>query len=76
MTRAQRQRQVLPQHFAESANHWILLKLVGTKSNRMGLGAQIRITADDGTKQWNEATTRAGYACASDSTRALRPGRV
>ena len=27
-------------------NHWILLKLVGTKSNRMAIGAQIRITAE------------------------------
>jgi len=48
-------------------NHWILLKLVGVKSNRMGLGAQIRITGEDGLKQYNEATTAVGYACASDS---------
>jgi hypothetical protein len=48
-------------------NHWILLKLVGTKSNRMGIGAQIRITADDNSKQYNEVTTAAGYAGASDS---------
>ena len=27
---------------AETRNHWMLLKLVGTKSNRMGIGAQIR----------------------------------
>ena len=27
-----------------NGNHWMLLKLVGTKSNRMGLGAQVRIT--------------------------------
>jgi hypothetical protein len=47
-------------------NHWILLKLLGTKSNRMGLGAQIRITLEDGTAQWNEATTAVGYASSSD----------
>ena len=47
-------------------NHWILLKLVGTKSNRMGIGAQIRITTDDGRKQYNEATTSTGYAASSD----------
>src|SRR5206468_1886931 len=40
--------------------------LVGTRSNRMGLGAQIKITADDGHSQWNEATTSVGYACSSD----------
>jgi len=54
-------------NISKNNNHWILLKLVGKKSNRMGLGAQIRITAEDGTKQYNEATTAVGYACASDS---------
>ncbi len=54
-------------NISKNSNHWILLKLVGKKSNRMGLGAQIRITTDDGKKQYNEATTAVGYACASDS---------
>jgi hypothetical protein len=48
-------------------NHWTLLKLVGTKSNRMGIGAQIRITTEDGRSQWNEVTTAVGYASSSDS---------
>ena len=48
-------------------NHWILLKLVGTKSNRMGIGAQVEITAIDGHSQWNEVTTAVGYASSSDS---------
>jgi hypothetical protein len=48
-------------------SHWILIRLTGTKSNRMGLGAKVRITTDDGRTQWNEATTAVGYACASDS---------
>ena len=47
-------------------NHWILLKLVGVKSNRMGLGAQVRITTENGAKQYNHATTAIGYACSSD----------
>lgn len=47
-------------------NHWILLKLVGTKSNRMGIGAQVRLTAADGSVQWNESTTAVGYASSSD----------
>jgi enediyne biosynthesis protein E4 len=46
--------------------HWILIRLVGTRSNRMGLGAQIRIITPDGRSQWNEATTAVGYACSSD----------
>ena len=53
-------------NITETHNHWILLKLVGTKSNRMGLGAQIRVTTDDGRKLYNEATTSTGYAASSD----------
>lgn len=47
-------------------NHWILLKLVGTRSNRMGIGAQIHIMTEDGHSQWNEVTTSVGYASSSD----------
>jgi hypothetical protein len=47
-------------------NHWILLKLTGVKSNRMGLGAQVKITTEDGKVQYNHATTSTGYACSSD----------
>jgi len=54
-------------NISETGNHWILLKLVGTKSNRMGIGAQIHITTDDGRQQWNEVTTAVGYASSSDS---------
>jgi hypothetical protein len=50
----------------ETHNHWILLRLIGTKSNRMGLGAQIRVTTGDGRKLYNEATTSTGYAASSD----------
>jgi enediyne biosynthesis protein E4 len=53
-------------NISENGNHWILLKLVGTRSNRMGIGAQIRVTSEDGKKQWNEATTAVGYASSSD----------
>ena len=53
-------------NMTETGNHWILIKLVGTKSNRMGIGAQIRITTPDGKKQWNECTTAVGYASSSD----------
>ena len=54
-------------NITENGNHWILLKLVGTKSNRTGIGAQIHITTEDGKQQWNEVTTAVGYASASDS---------
>jgi len=52
-------------NISQNGNHWILLKLVGVKSNRMGLGAQVRVTTDDGV-QYNHATTSTGYACSSD----------
>jgi hypothetical protein len=48
-------------------NHWILMKLIGKKSNRMGIGAQIQITTEGGRTQWNEVTTSVGYASSSDS---------
>ena len=48
-------------------NHWILLNLVGTKSNRMAIGAQIRLTTEDGNTQWNQVATAVGYASSSDS---------
>ena len=54
-------------NISETGNHWILLKLVGTKSNRMGIGAQIHITTEDGASQWNEVTTAVGYTASSDS---------
>ena len=47
-------------------NHWLLLKLVGRSSNRMGIGARIRVTTADGQKQWSEVTTSTGYAASSD----------
>jgi hypothetical protein len=53
-------------NISPGGNHWILLKLVGTKSNRMGLGARVRVTTPDGAKQYNHATTSTGYACSSD----------
>ncbi|HVN21694.1 MAG TPA: CRTAC1 family protein [Dongiaceae bacterium] len=54
-------------NISQNKNHWILLRLVGTRSNRMGIGAQIRLTAEDGASQWNEVTTAVGYASSSDS---------
>jgi len=54
-------------NISETGNHSILLKLVGRKSNRMGIGAQIHIVTDDGHSQWNEVTTSTGYTSSSDS---------
>jgi hypothetical protein len=54
-------------NISDHKNHWILLNLVGTKRNRMAIGAQIRITTEDGKSQWNQVTTAVGYASSSDS---------
>ncbi len=53
-------------NISRNDNHWILLKLTGVKSNRIGLGARVRITTGDGRQQYNHATTSTGYACSSD----------
>jgi enediyne biosynthesis protein E4 len=46
-------------------NHWLLINLVGTVSNRDGLGAKIKITTKEGTR-YNHATTSVGYGSSSD----------
>jgi hypothetical protein len=46
-------------------NHWIILNLVGTKSNRDGLGTKVKITTSQGS-QFNHATTAVGYNSSSD----------
>jgi hypothetical protein len=49
------------------AAHWISFSLRGKKSNRQGIGALVKVTAADGSAQWNTATTSVGYACSSDA---------
>jgi hypothetical protein len=46
-------------------NHWVILKLIGVKSNRDGLGARVKVTTTHG-DQYNEATTAVGYNSSSD----------
>jgi enediyne biosynthesis protein E4 len=46
-------------------NHWIILKLVGMKSNRDGLGTKVKITTANGA-QYNHATTAVSYNSSSD----------
>ena len=53
-------------NITENHNHWLMLKLTGTTSNRMGIGAQIRLTTGDGQTQYDELTTSSGYAASSD----------
>jgi enediyne biosynthesis protein E4 len=46
-------------------NHWIILKLIGTKDNRDGIGTKIKLTTTNGV-QYNHATTAVGYSSSSD----------
>jgi hypothetical protein len=46
-------------------NHWLLVKTVGTRSNRDGIGARIKLESEGGT-QYNHVTTSVGYASSSD----------
>jgi hypothetical protein len=49
-----------------NAGHWLLVRLVGTASNRDGLGARLKLTTADGV-QFNHATTSVGYGSSSDN---------
>jgi hypothetical protein len=50
---------------SRNRNHWIILKLVGVKSNRDGLGTKVKVTTSLGT-QYNQATTAVSYNSSSD----------
>ena len=48
------------QNVSPDDNHWLVLKLIGTRSNRDGIGARIRLG-----NQSNHMTTAVGYASSS-----------
>jgi len=48
-----------------SQNHWLLLKLVGHKSNRDGIGAEIKVVTAAG-PQYQTVTTAGSYLSSSD----------
>ncbi len=50
---------------AHSVNHWALLKLVGTRSNRSAIGARVRLTAG-GHVQFSEVRSGGSYLSQSD----------
>jgi hypothetical protein len=47
-------------------NHWLMLKLIGTRSNRQAIGAKIKLTPDSGAPQYNHVTTSVGFSSSSD----------
>lgn len=50
---------------SKNENHWLDVALRGTKSNRDGIGARIKVVAKSGT-QYNHMTTSVCYASSSD----------
>jgi hypothetical protein len=48
-----------------TSNHWIAFKLVGTKSNRDAIGAQVRISTSNG-NQFATVSTASSYQSSSD----------
>ncbi len=48
------------------AGHWLAIRLVGTTSNRDGIGTEIQVTLPDGATLYNHATTSVGYASSSE----------
>ena len=47
------------------SGHWLGIALVGTKSNRDGIGARIKIASKTLGSQYNHMTTSSGYASSS-----------
>ncbi|MBV9265906.1 MAG: CRTAC1 family protein [Acidobacteriaceae bacterium] len=46
--------------------HWLDIALEGTKSNRDGIGARVKVTSQTAGTQYNHMTTSVGYASSSD----------
>ena len=49
-----------------NGNHWLILNTVGTRSNRDGIGASIRVVSDSGFEQFGYVSTAGSYLSASD----------
>jgi enediyne biosynthesis protein E4 len=56
---------ILLRNVAGGGNHWLGLRLTGTRSNRDALGARVHIVTASG-EQWNHVTTSVGYASSSE----------
>ena len=59
------------QNISPDINHWLILKLSGTRSNRDGIGAKVRLG-----NQSNHVTTAVGYASSSSRCVHFGTGKV
>jgi hypothetical protein len=49
-----------------NGNHWLLVDTKGTRSNRDGIGAKIKLTTASGRVLYNHVTTSGGFMSSSD----------
>ncbi len=59
------------QNISPDVNHWLMLRLIGSRSNRDGIGAIIRLG-----NQSNQVTTAVGYASSSPSAVHFGTGKL
>jgi hypothetical protein len=51
---------------ADNGNHWLLLKLKGTRSNRDAIGAKVKVATPSGRALYNHVTVSVGFMSSSD----------
>jgi enediyne biosynthesis protein E4 len=51
---------------ADNRNHWLLMRLIGHKSNRDAIGAKIKVTTLSGRTLYNHVTVSVGFLSSSD----------
>jgi hypothetical protein len=51
---------------AGNGNHWLLVNTIGSRSNRDGIGAALKLTAASGRELFNHVTTSVGFMSSSD----------
>jgi hypothetical protein len=49
-----------------NGNHWLIVNTIGTKSNRDGVGARLKLIGESGKVQYGYVTTAGSYLSASD----------
>ena len=66
---------VLLRNDGGNTNAWLRVRLVGTKSNRDGIGARVSVTLPGGAKSWARREDRLELLLAERAAAHLRPGR-
>ena len=57
---------VILRNEGRNGNHWLLVNTVGTKSNRDGIGARMKMLPEGGPAQYGIVTTTGSYLSAGD----------